>query len=95
MKIINLKTGVVAILFCLGFATESSAQGQRNNDRKQVPTFAQLLKQMDKNEDGKLAKTEVKGPLKENLDKVDTDEDGFISKKEFKKAPTPKRGSKR
>ena len=46
---------------------------------------------MDKNDDGKLSKDEVKGPLKDEFAKIDTDEDGFISKKEFEKAPRPKR----
>ena len=44
---------------------------------------------MDANDDGKLAKDEVKGPLKDSFSKIDTDEDGFISKEEFEKAPKP------
>ena len=46
---------------------------------------------MDKNEDGKLSKDEIKGPLKEDFSKVDTDEDGFITEEEFKNAPKPER----
>ncbi len=46
---------------------------------------------MDTNDDGKLSKKEVKGPLKNNFLKVDTDEDGFITEEEMKKAPKPKR----
>ena len=87
----NLKTGIIAMLFCFAFVSISTAQQQRGNDRKEPPTFAQLLKEMDNNEDGKLAKAELKGPLKDSFAKIDTDEDGFISKKEFEKAPKPNR----
>ena len=49
---------------------------------------------MDKNEDGKLSLDEIKGPLKEDFSKVDTDEDGFITEDEFKKAPKAERKEK-
>ncbi|MBQ0769769.1 MAG: EF-hand domain-containing protein [Bizionia sp.] len=94
-KIVPLKTLVATVILCIGFSIISSAQGERNNDKKGPPSFSQLLKEMDKNEDGKLTKTEVKGPLKESFDKVDTNEDGFITEKEFEKAPKAKKGSKR
>ncbi|ANH59841.1 MULTISPECIES: hypothetical protein [Dokdonia] len=91
MKKINFKMSALAIVFTLGIVSVSCAQGQRNNDRKEPPTFAQLLKDMDANEDNKLDKSEIKGPLKEAFKEVDTNEDGFITEKEFKKAPKPKR----
>jgi len=50
---------------------------------------------MDANEDGKLSEEELKGPLKDNFDKIDTDEDGFITEEEFDKAPKPKGRGKR
>lgn len=50
---------------------------------------------MDKNEDGKLSKKEIKGPLNDDFAKVDLDEDGFITAKEFKKAPKPERKERR
>lgn len=89
MKKINLKTAVLSLAFMAFGMTFSMAQSQRKNEQQKPPTFSELLKQMDKNEDGKLAKAEIKGPLKDNFDKIDTDEDGFISEKEFKKAPKP------
>jgi len=95
MKKINFKMSALAIVFTLGIVSVSCAQGQRQgergNDRKEPPTFAQLLKDMDANEDNKLDKSEIKGPLKESFKEVDTNEDGFITEKEFKKAPKPKR----
>ena len=46
---------------------------------------------MDSNKDNKLSKKEVKGPLKDDFSKVDTNKDGFITKEELKKAPKPER----
>lgn len=87
------KLRTAALVFGIAlFATNISfAQSQDKQERKAPPTFKQLLKEMDANEDGKLAKDELKGPLKEDFSKVDTNEDGFITKKEFDNAPKPER----
>ena len=95
MKTTNLKSGIIAMLLFLGCVTFSNAQPQQKNDQKKPPTFAALLQEMDKNEDGKLAKSELKGPLKDDFAKIDTDEDGLISEAEFKKAPKPKGGERK
>lgn len=58
------------------------------------PNFAQLLAEMDTNKDGKLAKSEVKGPLSNDFSKIDTNDDGFISESELKNAPRPQRSSR-
>ena len=71
-------------------ATASFGQQRDRQERKEPPTFAELLEKMDANEDGKLSKKEVKGPLKEHFDEVDKDEDGFITEEELKNAPRPK-----
>tara|TARA_R110002050_G_scaffold143941_1_gene269354 strand:+ start:99 stop:377 length:279 start_codon:yes stop_codon:yes gene_type:complete len=76
-----------AMLMCFGI-TFSNAQ-QKGERSKKPPTYSELLEKMDANDDGKLAKDEVKGPLKDSFSKIDTDEDGFISKEEFEKAPKP------
>lgn len=83
----------VAIIFgmALFFSNSTFAQSQNRQERKKPPTFKELIKEMDANEDGKLSKDELKGPLKDNFAKVDTDEDGYITEEEFKKAPRPKR----
>ncbi|MGS0524983.1 hypothetical protein ACU8V7_07015 [Zobellia nedashkovskayae] len=49
---------------------------------------------MDANEEGKLSKDELKGPIKNDFATIDTDEDGFLSLEELKNAPKPKRGKK-
>lgn len=64
-------------------------QGQnRKQQRNQGgrPSIDQLFEQMDVNEDGKLSKKEVKGPLLENFSKVDADQDGYITREELEKA---------
>tara|TARA_R110000868_G_scaffold50170_2_gene160595 strand:+ start:774 stop:1064 length:291 start_codon:yes stop_codon:yes gene_type:complete len=96
MKIAQVKAGIIlGIAACL-FSINTHAQSRDNNQqRKTPPTFSELLKEMDKNEDGKLSKDEVNGPLKEDFSTIDTDEDGFISKKELEKAPKPKKGERK
>ena len=90
MKSSTIKTVILTFGVMIFLSISSFAQGQNKQDKK-PPTFSELLKEMDKNEDGKLSKAEVKGPLKEEFSTVDTDEDGFITEAEFKKAPKPKR----
>jgi Ca2+-binding EF-hand superfamily protein len=92
MKRITLKTGLLFAMFVALGTVAVNAQSKR--ERKEPPTFTELLKQMDKDEDGQLSKDEVKGPLKNDFAKIDTDDDGFITKEELEKAPMPK-GPKR
>lgn len=76
--------------FCLLVGTTITyAQPPIGQEEKKRPSIEELFKQMDSNKDGKLSKTEVKGPLKNDFDKVDLDKDGFITKDELKKAPKP------
>lgn len=91
----RFKTTVLIFGVTLFFSTSSFGQSQNRHERKKPPTFKELIKKMDANEDGKLSKDEIKGPLKEDFAKVDTDEDGFITAAEFSKAPKPKRGPKK
>ena len=91
MKSKTFKTVAIVFGIVLFMSTNSYAQSQNRKERKEPPTFSELLKEMDKNEDGKLSKDEIKGPLKEDFSKVDTDEDGFITEEEFKNAPKPER----
>ena len=85
------KTIVLVFGLILFMSASAFAQSENGPERKEPPTFEELLEKMDANEDGKLSKKEVKGPLKDHFDKVDADEDGFITEEELKKAPKPKR----
>lgn len=88
MKRITLKTGLLFAMM-VAFGTVA-VNAQSKGERKEPPTYAKLIKEMDKDEDGLLSKEEVKGPLKDNFSEIDTDEDGYISEEEFTKAPKPK-----
>jgi len=63
--------------------------GGQQGERGQRPTTDQIFAQMDTNKDNKLAKSEVKGPIKNDFSSIDTNNDGFISKEELENAPKP------
>ncbi len=76
--------------------TKRSGQQSRekpNQRSGQPPSIDEMFK-MDINTDGLLAKTEVKGRLLRDFDIIDTDRDGFISRKELENAPKPERGQR-
>ncbi|WP_027391563.1 hypothetical protein [Aquimarina latercula] len=92
MKSNLLNLGLVMTLSLLLFSCKTNAQSKDEKKRgKERPTVEEIFEMMDKNEDGKLAKDEVKGPLERDFAKIDLDEDGFITKEELKKAPKPER----
>ena len=83
---------LAVIIVSLGLSASTFAQAGNSDDRpKGPPTFKQLLKDLDANEDGKISLKEVKGPLAKDFKKIDTDEDGFLSEKEIENAPKPER----
>lgn len=89
MKNTPIKTVVLTLAFvCFGI-TFSNAQAKGERPKK-PPTFKELLKELDSNEDGKLSEAELKGPIKDDFAKIDENEDGYISEEELKKAPKPK-----
>lgn len=92
-----MKKNQFKVLFVLGLVLfTSNAIGQdRQNKENKPPTIEQLFEDLDTNEDGKLSKKEIKGPLKDQFAKIDANEDGFLSKEEIEKAPKPKRREKR
>mgnify|MGYP001627941889 CR=1 FL=1 len=65
----------------------ASQKDQSDNLRGEgnPPNFMMLLEEMDLNDDGKLSKEEVQGPLLEDFSKIDENEDGFITEDEFEK----------
>ncbi len=103
-----MKKSSFVLMFMLSLAACSSSQSttdapqERNRpegkraegNRQGPPNTAEIFKMMDSNEDGKLAKSEVKGPLAKDFTKIDVDGDGFLSKAEVEKAPKPKGGQR-
>lgn len=68
-------------------ASEKTGQ-KKGGDRPNVET---IFTELDANKDGKISKSEAKGPLAETFSQIDTNSDGFISKEELKNAPKPER----
>ncbi|MBB5269250.1 EF-hand domain-containing protein [Algibacter amylolyticus] len=85
------KTAILVFGITLFMSNSSFGQSDNRPDRKEPPTFKELLEEMDANEDGKLSEKEVKGPLKKDFAKVDANEDGVITEEELKNAPKPER----
>lgn len=70
-------------------------RGQQQGGRQgRPPNFAQLMADLDSNKDGKLSKSEAKGPLQNDFEKIDKNGDGFVSEEEFKQAPRPQGGQR-
>jgi hypothetical protein len=53
------------------------------------PSSDELMSRMDANGDGKLSKSEVRGPLQTDFDQLDSNGDGFLSSSELKNAKPP------
>ncbi|PHI18518.1 hypothetical protein CEQ90_17635 [Lewinellaceae bacterium SD302] len=70
-------------------STQQRPVRQGQGQRGQRPDPAAMIAEMDANNDGKLAKSEVSGRLLQDFARFDTDEDGFITKTELENAPRP------
>jgi hypothetical protein len=72
----------------MGEVTETERKGPpRGQEQGQRLSVTDLFKKMDTNNDDKLSKDEVKGPLANDFSKIDTNKDGFITKDELEKLP--------
>lgn len=92
----NLKKETIALGILLLATTVTFAQREEKGERPDgPPNTDQIFKDLDRNEDQKISLKEVKGPLKKDFNKIDLNEDGFITKEELEKAPKPKRREKR
>ena len=89
MKQIEIVLLVIPFYF---FSISCVAQESNRPPNQGPPSTEEIFTQMDSNKDGKLAKSEVKGPLLNDFDKIDADKDGFITKEELEKAPKPQNG---
>jgi hypothetical protein len=75
--------------------TTTNTQEKRKAVGQSGPPSIDDIFKMVANNDGKLSKPEVKGPLLEDFSTIDTDNDGFISRTELENVPKPKRRSGR
>ncbi len=61
----------LALISCSG-----NAQNPKTDPPKR-PSVEQIFKDLDTNKDGKISKTEAKGPLKDDFAKIDLNKDGI------------------
>lgn len=71
--------------------TTPNAEARPSQPKGERPNPEEMFAKMDTNSDGKLAKEEIQGKLKERFAEIDSNNDGYISKEELKNAPKPER----
>ena len=68
----------------------SCKSNQQKKDRQQPngqrPSSTEIISEMDSNQDGKLSKSEVKGPIAEDFATIDSNNDNFLTLEELQKA---------
>ena len=77
------------------WASERSTTEKRMGERADRMSPEDLFATLDLDKSGTLIKSEVKGRLAEQFDKVDTDGDGSLSLEEVKNMPKPQGGKRR
>lgn len=83
---------------CKSQATDNSQQDRPVNDRSTAgrsgggrPTADEIIVMMDVNKDNLIELNEAEGPIKNDFETIDADDDGFITKEELENAPKPDR----
>ncbi|MFK7786479.1 MAG: YHYH protein [Crocinitomicaceae bacterium] len=78
-----------------GFNHRMGGDQQMGGGRPQgqgAPDPSQLMAEMDANNDGRLSKDEVRGPLQEDFDRFDKNNDGYLTLDELSNLPPPPAG---
>jgi len=83
----NAKMNIQLIALCLLTAGTAMTKENRGNGRE-APTAADFVKRLDKDNDGKVSKSEFDGPA-EHFSRLDKNSDGYISKDEAPAGPPP------
>lgn len=83
MKKIVLTMFALTLIFSCKTNQENKERQQPDGER---PTSSQLISEMDADKDGKLSMDEVKGPIANDFENIDSDSDNFISLEELDKA---------
>lgn len=92
----NLMIVLCVMLLAIGCSsqktsTDTNERRPPQGERREPPSIDELFK-MDVNQDSKLSKSEVEGPIQRDFAKIDSDGDGFITRTELENAPKPQRG---
>ena len=92
-----IEKNIRLVIGCVLFTTLAFGQRPDNNNGERPngpPSIEKIFQDLDTDKDEKISLKEAKGPLQKDFSTVDTNEDGFITKEELKKAPKPKRREK-
>lgn len=86
------KLGLVVMMTAVMSTAAVAEQSNSHGEPREKPSFSQL----DENGDGKLEKSELKGPLLEDFDMIDSkgNGDGYLQESELPTHP-PKKGGKK
>ncbi|WP_299683622.1 YHYH protein [uncultured Dokdonia sp.] len=74
---------LIFTLLTLISCKENKEKKERQKSNGEKPSSAQLISEMDDNEDEKLSINEVKGPIAEDFSNIDKDDDGFLTLEEL------------
>lgn len=79
---------LLILIFALLISCKSNQkQNTQQKPKGQRPTSTQLISELDSNNDGKLSKSEAKGPIANDFRSIDTNNDGFLTLEELNKVP--------
>ena len=97
-KMKNIGIAFIVMFLAIGCSsqktnTNAERQAPRQGERTGPPSTEEIF-EMDANNDGKLSKSEVKGPLQRDFSRIDSNSDGFITMTELENAPKPQRGQR-
>ncbi|WP_435654309.1 YHYH protein [Cellulophaga baltica] len=85
-----MKNLSVILLVSLLISCNSKKKKDLTNTEDGRPSLSQIFSEFDADKDGKLSRAEVNGPLADDFDAIDTNQDGFLSETELTAAPGPK-----
>lgn len=91
IKTFKLRNRLGLVLFMVTSLSCAQVKNEDHKDHQRPPSIERIFKDLDVDEDEKLSKEEIKGPLKKDFDEIDTNEDGYLTKEELENAPKPKR----
>ncbi|CAZ97467.1 YHYH protein [Zobellia galactanivorans] len=78
---------LILLTFSILISCKSNQEKKEQQEpNKQKPSSTQIISELDSNEDGKLSKSEVKGPIADDFTNIDSNNDGFLTLEELNKA---------
>ncbi|OEO25363.1 hypothetical protein AX279_12750 [Pseudomonas sp. J237] len=84
-----MKRTTLAVLFAIAATVLVAGCSGPKHKGGGRPDPATMIERMDANGDGKLSQSEVKGPLAEHFNDVDSNKDGVLSLDELQNMPKP------